>query len=150
MYNIWNMCYNGGNIKVRDLQKSECIPERSIHDRRLGTRDRDPGKHTAYGTALRCSPAFPPPGPRKKWGPKSIFIFPALGGRNARKIAGKTHMVWAHLTQRGDPRAYFFILTPPPLLLYSSEFCAKLTKTIDFRFSGGGRTVPPPPVTGRF
>ena len=51
------------------------------------------------------------PGIKLVQSPFSIFL--ALGGQNARKIAGKTHMVWAHLTQRGDPRAYFFILTPP-------------------------------------
>ena len=60
-----------------------------------------------------------------EWFQSPFSIFSALGGQNAPRIAGKTHMVWANLTQRGDPRAHFFILTPP-YTLYSSEFCAKL------------------------
>ena len=33
----------------------------------------------------------------KKLAQSAFFIFSALGGQNARKIAGKTHMMWAHL-----------------------------------------------------
>ena len=34
---------------------------------------------------------------QKKLGQSAFFIFPALSGQNARKIAGKTHMMWAYL-----------------------------------------------------
>ena len=46
-----------------------------------------------------------------------IFIFHALGSQNKQKRAGKTHMTWAHLTQREGPRAYFLILTPPLIII---------------------------------
>ena len=69
-----------------------------------------------------------------KWVQHSFFIFSALSGQNARKLAGKTHMVWAHLTRRGDPRAYFFILTPPFIYILFRVLHIQTTKTIDFRF----------------
>ena len=57
-------------------------------------------------------------GPEMEWFQSSFSIFSALGGQNAPRIAGKTHMVWAHLTQRGGPRAHFFILTPPLIITF--------------------------------
>ena len=71
---------------------------------------------------------------RKKDVQSVIFVFYALGSQNKSRRAGKTHMIWAHLTQRGDPRANFFILTPPLYIIFFRVLRNSTTKTIDFRF----------------
>ena len=63
-----------------------------------------------------------------------IFIFRALGIQNKHKRAGKTHMTWAHLTQREDPRAYFFIFTPPLYIIFLRVLRKTATKTMTSDF----------------
>ena len=80
---------------------------------------------------------------RKKDVQSVVFTFYALGSQNKRIRAGKTHMIWAHLTQRRDPRVNFFISPPPLYIIFFRVLRKTATKTIasDFDKKKGTRKI---------